>query len=578
MGLSCEDIWAGDEAAIRELACLASQNPERLLKYNIRRVSGKILIVGDERFQGRSLQRTSLKVCPKCLKGDQQKHGRFGPYFRAHWALSHLRVCPHHGMLLQPLPQRSRQRSVLDIWGQIDDQWDFIEDTAQTARNRFSADLSGYQIKRLSGGYANSWLDQFSLALVGQLCENLGMALLHSKKRSIVSCTSEEVAIATEFGFNAAQKGPTEIQSALRQARRGSATAGSTFSSDFLILYTWLKRIQRAGLDCGPILDAVAQFSFEEYSFAAGERFLGRVCPERQNYCPASLARDYGLNIVIARKILRGLQGDFRPYKIPIVKADYAAPIVERFCRSLLPFETELALGVDRAVLARLVENNLLAGPLQIAGCNERYDSFEISKFQAKMFAHSNPVDIQSEGFASLRELRTMYSIRLDTMCLWICSGSLTKVEHSKGATSFQDIALNIDEVRSRLTQSQRPDFSKTDLKSILRINDTTVAYLVREKLISGERLKNSFNNKVEHRFWPKDIDGFLQKYVPLGLLAKTLFMQPFAAQQRLATGGILPLDMPENCSHIFWRNDLTDELRRVPLDWRSLVGETALS
>ncbi|MCK0097748.1 hypothetical protein MWU60_19400 [Yoonia sp. F2084L] len=484
---------------------------------------------------------------------------------------------PHHGMLLQPLPQRSRQRSVLDVRGQIDDRWDFIEDTAQPGHGRFCADLSGYQVQRLSGTNANSWLDQFSLALVGQLCENLGMALLHSKKRSIVSCTPEEVAIATEFGFNAARKGPTGIQSALRQARRGSATAGSTFSSDFLIFYTWLKRIQRAGIDCGPILEAVAQFSFEEYSFDAGERFLGRVCPERQNYCPASLARDYGLNIVIARKILRELQCDFRPYKIPMVKADHTIPIVERFCRSLLPYEAERALGVDRVVLARLVEKNLLSAPLQIPDCNERYDSFDISQFQQKMFSHSDSVDIQSEGFASLRALRTMYSVRLDTMCQWICSGSMTRVEHCKCATSFQDITLNIEEVRSKLAQSQRPDFSKTDLKSILHINDTTVAYLVREKLISGERLKNNFNNKVEHRFWAEDIDGFLQKYVPLGLLAKTLFMQPFAVQQRLANDGILPLEIPKKCNRIFWRNDLTDELRRAPLDWRSLVRESAL-
>ncbi len=573
IGLSWQAIWEGDEAAVRDMACLASQDPEALLRCNIHRLSATELIVGGEIFPSTNLQRTSLKVCPRCLREDQQKYGQFGPYFRVYWATSHSRVCTHHGMLLLTVPKGVHRRSAMDTWGQLSDQWALIEDEALVPYDRLSAGFPQYQIKRLAGKHSNVWLDQFPLAIASQLCEYLGMALLHSDRRSTASCTSEELVIAIERGFDAAQHGPTRIWNALREVRRSSTAMGSTFLSDFGILHNWLKKTKQDDIDHRPILDAFAQFGFQEYSFAPGERFLGLVCPERRNYCPVSLAQDYGLDIVMARKILRGLQGDSKPYKTPIVKADWAGPFVERFCRSLLPHETEAALGVDRAVLARLVENKLLAAPIKIAGCNDRYDPDDLSRFQQKIFARSKPVNTQSDGFALMRELRTMFSIRLDTMCQWICSGFVTKVEHCKDATAFQDIALSIDEVRSKLAQSRQPDFSKAELKSILCVNDTTTAHLVREKLISGEKLKNSFNNKIEHRFWPKDIDDFLEEYVSLGLFAKTLFLQPFAARQRLARNGVLPLELPPKCSRIFLRKDLTECVLTVPLDWRSLVN-----
>lgn len=228
-------------------------------------------------------------------------------------------------------------------------------------------------------------------------------------------------------------------------------------------------------------------------------------------------------------------------------------------------------------MLARLVDNNMLAEPLRIHGCNERFDPHDIAEFERNMFARSKLVSVPSPGFAPMRELRTAFSLRLDDMCKWILSGTVKKAEHCKDAASFQDIALNAEEVRSKLAQLQRPSYSKTELKSILCVNDTTVAYLVREKLIFGEELKNSFNNKVEHRFWPKGIDDFLEKYVPLGLFAKTLFLQPFAAKQRLAKNGIMPVEVSPKCSRIFLRKDLNDELQRVPLDWRGLVRELLL-
>jgi len=126
---------------------------------------------------------------------------------------------------------------------------------------------------------------------------------------------------------------------------------------------------------------------------------------------------------------------------------------------------------------------------------------------------------------------------------------------------------LNTKEVHCRLSSSKRPNYSKAELKSILSINDTTIAYLIRENLLFGEETKNSFNNKPECRFWPEAIDGFIEKYVPLGLFAKALFLQPYAAQQLLARNSILPMDLPKNCSRIFLRQDLTYGKIKVPID-----------
>lgn len=130
IGLSWQAIWEGDEAAVRDMACLASQDPEALLKCNIRRLSATELIIGGEIFPSTNLLRTSLKVCPRFLREDQQKYGQFGPYFRVYWATSHYRVCTHHGMLLLTVPKGVHQLSAMDTWGQLSDQWALIEDEA----------------------------------------------------------------------------------------------------------------------------------------------------------------------------------------------------------------------------------------------------------------------------------------------------------------------------------------------------------------------------------------------------------------------------------------------------------------
>ena len=577
MGTTWQEIWRGDDAAIRKMARIASQDPAAMLKYNLSRTPYGRFALGQERLRWTQLDRSTMRVCPSCLMEDRESHGKLRPHCRVHWVLSHYRVCSVHRIPLIELPKAVYPRCRFDAWQRINDNWCSIEEKAEKAGHMFGTRYSNYVVNRLARKRSKVWLDQLPLGLVGQFCELFGLTLRFGSDQSRYPCSTEELATATEVGFRAAQDGPNGIWDALNVIRRESTAKGNTFSGDFRKLYTWLNAMDASDPDYAPILDVMAEFAFNEYSFEVGSTFLGRRCRKRQNYCPAGLASTYGLDICMSRRILAGLNQEIEPNRKPVLRADYVAPIVDQFCRSVLPHEAEVMLGVDRAVLARLVENKLLAAPLRIAGCNERYDPQDITKFEAAMFANSKAVSTLSEDFASMRNLRTMYSLRLDLMCQWVLSGSVKAVEHCGDASSFQDIALSVEEVRNRLSRSERPNYSKAELKSLLCINDTTVAYLVRENLIFSEELKNSFNNKVEHRFWPEAIDGFLEKYVPLGLFAKTLFLQPFAAQQRLAKNGVLPVEFPSKCSRIFRRKDLTSELRRITLDWRSRVRKSSL-
>ena len=64
-----------------------------------------------------------------------------------------------------------------------------------------------------------------------------------------------------------------------------------------------------------------------------------------------------------------------------------------------------------------------------------------------------------------------------------------------------------------------------------------------------------------------------IQGYMPLGLIANVLSLQPYAAHQKLLKNRILPMGLPNKCSCIFRRKDLTVDVVSKPLDWQKLAG-----
>ncbi len=117
MGLSWRRILQLEPEALQDLADLTGADPDGIAAHSFMPTGN-----GGFRFKGcdlpRSLlDRSTLKVCPRCVQADTVDHDRTGG--RAEWQIDPLNVCPVHGVLFYALPLPDYPRCPHDFVGRM---------------------------------------------------------------------------------------------------------------------------------------------------------------------------------------------------------------------------------------------------------------------------------------------------------------------------------------------------------------------------------------------------------------------------------------------------------------------------
>ncbi|PTE14463.1 TniQ family protein [Pseudogemmobacter blasticus] len=228
MGLSWRRILQLEPEALQDLADLTGADPDDFAAHSCMPTGA-----GGFQFRGRDLpraflDRSTLKLCPRCVQADIVDHRRTGG--RAEWQIDLLNVCPVHGVLFQALTLPDYPRCPHDFAGRMAEGALLVQAGPQAWR--FARYLSD-RLLRPSHGETSAWLDALPIDVAARLCENAGILMLHGPAAQLKALDREARVQANATGFAICANGPEALRDAYDGIRHQSSSdrGGSTPTS-----------------------------------------------------------------------------------------------------------------------------------------------------------------------------------------------------------------------------------------------------------------------------------------------------------------------------------------------------------
>ncbi|RJL16531.1 hypothetical protein [Paracoccus siganidrum] len=111
---------------------------------------------------------------------------------------------------------------------------------------------------------------------------------------------------------------------------------------------------------------------------------------------------------------------------------------------------------------------------------------------------------------------------------------------------------LNLDEVLDHFAVQSVEGLRHDDLRKRLHVNSSTISLLLRTGIIASKRVRGPRTRYPQSRVSPQELDRFLARYLPLGLMAHALGTQAKHVAARLDKAEVWPIRLPEHCSKIY--------------------------
>lgn len=552
MDLSWRQILQLDPDVLQELADLTGADAEAL-------AAGSFAPVGDGFFRFRGcdlplsfLERSALKYCPVCMTNDRDLHGR--TWGRALWQIDPLRVCPVHGVMLDVLEPPDYPRCPHDFAGRTADHRALTDEVPVVEVGDNAAHFARYLSDRLHGcGKGHSWLDGMAVDVAARLCENVGI-LIHTGPAARPGALDRRSMIAAgASGFAICAQGTDALWDVYESIRRRSSSSKGGFYADFGFYTRWLQRMARPDR-YRQVLDHFRDFVLDSYPLAPGQEVLGRNCNRRRWFTWTEVGRKYGLSSGRITRLQRafGVSGDD--------------------LRRVAPgaYETELLIlssGLDRkqaahrlnvhpSAIDKFVEAGLLNYALELPQMDKLFLPEDIDSFLTAVFANAEMVETAPAGAWSLRSIAQKATLPNADLLPAVISGRLKKVWKLRDISGLPALHLNLDEVLDAFEVPPLIGLTRSDLRKKLHINCSTVSLLLQRGMIASRQFRDPRTRQRLSLVATEELDRFLDKHFPLGLMAWQLGTQAKHVAARLDRAEVWPILLPEHCSKIYLREE----------------------
>lgn len=123
-----------------------------------------------------------------------------------------------------------------------------------------------------------------------------------------------------------------------------------------------------------------------------------------------------------------------------------------------------------------------------------------------------------------------------------------------RSADGLPAVLLNLDEVLDHFAGESQEDLRHDDLRKRLHVNSSTISLLLGTGIIASRKVRGPRTRYPQSRVSPQELDRFLARYLPLGLMAHELGTQARHVAARLDKAEVWPIQLPEHCSKIYLR------------------------
>ncbi|PTE14503.1 TniQ family protein [Pseudogemmobacter blasticus] len=554
MGLSWSSILQLELEAVQDLADLTGVDPEELTSHSYKPLGSGFFGLMGNRLPVSFLDRSRLKFCPACCEDDIGHQGR--TWGRPLWQLDSVNCCPMHGLLLHRLAIPCYPRSPHDFAGRMAEYGGIaaLRRELGSQPSQFARYLSE-RIYENAHDIRCAWLDDLSIDVAARLCENVGVLLLKGPSVRSNTLDSMTLAEACGVGFSVCVKGRDELRNAYESVRCRSQSRNGGFYTDFGFFTRWLQRLTYPDR-YRTVLDHFQNFVLASYPIAPGQMVLGRMCAERRWYSWNELGNEYGLTPGRISRFQRAIVVADDEHR-RVAKGSYTKEL-EVLASGLDRVEASRKFGVHVSLIDRLVDADLLQYSLSLPGLGKLFRREDLDAFWNSVTFRAPLADNVPAGAFALQHIGRRAKVQSVELLHALAKGTFKKAFRLRGAKGFRAIHLDLNEVLDVFASRPVEGLSRKQVRKALHINCQTISVIFRKKMIESTRVRSPRSRKWMSIVAPEQLDWFLSRYLPLGLMAYDIGTQARHVSSRLERAGIQPIPLPPQCSKIYLREEVS--------------------
>lgn len=266
-------LVAGDLEAIKLLAQLGACDPDALAHASIGNVGGNAFRLRDEMATSQSLQRSRIRICPKCVHADVgPTQETWRAWRRVSWQFTSVRSCATHSCELMSLPVEKFTLGGYDFAAQMRLHWLKISQSAP--KLCAPSVFENWLTKRIGGIRGQRWIDQLELNVASRACEVLGLRLLEGPCAALSGHDADDWARYADVGFHIMRGGVGAFECALSDMLKDDGVDQRFFSKVYGPLTAWLNG-RGLGDEFEPLKSVVRAHIFENFAVRRGVHVLG---------------------------------------------------------------------------------------------------------------------------------------------------------------------------------------------------------------------------------------------------------------------------------------------------------------
>jgi hypothetical protein len=487
VGLSWSSLRKGRKEELVRLSELSGVPTEALKRAANVSIGSLDYMLSGQQVTRKSLVQYETRVCPSCVLEDA---ARGTPIGRFEWQVKAYRTCHRHQIAIYTLPKTNEPHSRFDFQKRVSDYWSEIVERATTTRDSNAVyAFEKYLSERFDGKSSSRWVDSLALSTIIEVSERLGIVLVFGQHAFSTKISETDRLRAFHAGFAVVYDGPAGILAAFKEIHSASSSRLPGFYSDFGAFSRWFALVDWTKERYQPIVELLSKFAFENYPFEVGEKFLGRACAKQKFMTASSAAKKYKIDHLRTRFLARdlGLGPDTAYAQILIDVKKYGNKF-EEFSRCLNQKTMARELGINETYTNKFLAGGFIQPRFAIEGLAPVFHPDDISVFLSKIHKQAAYVKRPRKGYLALSEASIHVKQNLIEILKLCLAGKVVSLCFSKRTPSLSDFFVDRGEILD-LLQSKPPNgVYKHKVRPFLRINTSTLKFVVDEGLLNSHR------------------------------------------------------------------------------------------
>lgn len=395
-----------------------------------------------------------------------------------------------------------------------------------------------------------------------RLSEELGVVLVFGAAAYPSKLSSSELVQATEAGFRAISGGQDSLCAAFDAIKAASSSRAPGFQADFGVLSRRIERVDHCSPRYSGFIDQLTEFAFTHYPYGVGDMLFGRKCPKRYIHNLVSAAAAHGVTHTKMYRIAVGfgLGTDKQAERIEFPAAENDSRIAH-YAACLSPKLATNYLGLRGAMLNRLVDAGLISARFDLPGTAPVYHPDDLNRLVDPLVEQAKLLDELPSQYVSIVGIGCNAKLRFEKVLKVALDGKLTSLCKLLREPKLDGLYVTLEDVRDQFEEPAVPGFTLEQIKRLLRINSSTVSWLIKQGFITSTKVRHHRHRRPVTLVSQQALQSFLKDYATLGMMAAVAHTQAKHVASKLEKACILPLQIESHLSKIYVRTPKLESL-----------------